>query len=226
MLLHGAGGNAFVWEPLARELSAFDIAAPSLPGRGATGGAAYEDAREAGAWVGEWLREVGARGAIVVGHSYGGGVAMELALGGAPIGGLVLVATGARLRVHPAVLQAAERAVTTGEPMSARFAFHDAPRGAIEAFEAASATTPPEATRADWRACDSFDRMGMLGAIEVPTLVVGGQGDLLTPPRYHGYLADHLPRAQLELVAGRGHMLPWEDPAGFARLVRTFAAAC
>lgn len=226
VLVHGAGGNAFVWEPLFRELSAFDIAAPSLPGRGASDGPAYEDAAEAAAWLGRWLHAVNDPSPIVIGHSYGGSIAIELALSGAAVAGLVLVCTGARLRVHPTVLEAAEQAVARGVPMSSRFAFSGASRDAIDMFEAAASKTPPAATLADWHGCHGFDRMGALGSIEVPVLVVGGAVDQLTPPKYHRSLADQLKRAQLEIVEGRGHMLPWEDPAGFASLVRSFAAAC
>ena len=71
-----------------------------------------------------------------------------------------------------------------------------------------------------------FDRIGGLAPITAPCLALGGTEDVLTPPKYHRYLAESLPRAQLVLVEGRGHMLPWEDPQGFARQVRVFAAAC
>jgi pimeloyl-ACP methyl ester carboxylesterase len=110
--------------------------------------------------------------------------------------------------------------------MSNRFAFVGAPPEAVDAYEVAVRETPPEAARRDWTACDRFDRIGALGGIAAPALALGGTADLLTPPKYHRYLAEHLPRAQLRLLEGRGHMLPWEDPHAFAREVRVFAAAC
>ncbi|MEZ4335670.1 MAG: alpha/beta hydrolase [Sandaracinaceae bacterium] len=225
LLVHGAGSNARAWDPVARALGGFEVACPSLPGRG-DGARAPESAAEAGAWLAEVIDALGGPPPFVLGHSYGGAVALELALTGAPLAGLVLVATGARLRVHPAVLAAAAAAVEGGSLVSTRFAFVGAERAIVDAYEAACATTPPDATQRDWIACDSFDRIGALSGVHVPALVVGGTADALTPPKYHRYLAEHLPRAQLVMVEGRGHMLPWEDPQGFARMVRSFGAAC
>lgn len=225
VLVHGAGANARAWDPVARALGGFEVLCPSLPGRG-DGAEAPETAAEAAAWLAEVIGTLGGPPPFVLGHSYGGAVVLELALAGAPLAGIVLVATGARLRVHPGVLAAAARAVETGERMSTRFAFIGAEPSAIDAYEAALATTPPEAARRDWIACDRFDRIGAIDGLDLPALVVGGTADALTPPKYHQYLADHLPRAQLAFLEGRGHMVPWEDPQAFARVVRTFGAAC
>lgn len=225
VLLHGAGANADVWEPLARRLDAFDLAIPSLPGRGGSAGPAFERADEAAGWLEEWLAELGGPPPIVLGHSYGGGVAIELALASERVAGLVLVGTGAKLRVHPTILETAEQAARIGEPVPSRFAFsREADPAAIARYERAAGRTPPEAALADWRACDGFDRRADLPRIGAPALVVGGAADALTPPKYHRYLAEHLPRAQLELVPGAGHMLPWEQPEALARRLRTWAA--
>ena len=226
VLVHGAGGNAGIWAPLARELSAFDLIAPSLPGRGGSEGEAFTRAAAAAAWLAEVLDALGGPPPLVLGHSYGGALVLELALRGVELAGLVLVATGARLRVHPGVLMAAAQAVRTSTPMSSRFAFVGGERGIIDAFAEASDATPPEATERDWQACNDFDRMAALDGLDVPALILGGTSDVLTPPKYHRYLAEHMPRAQLTLMEGRGHMLPWEEPHSFASEVRSFAASC
>lgn len=225
VLVHGAGANAHVWAPLARELSSFDVVAPSLPGRCESAGEAPERAGDAARWLDARLDELGVRSAIVLGHSYGGAIAIELALRSARVEGLVLVASGARLRVHPSVIAMAEEAVSSDRPMPIGFAFTlGAPRDATEAYALAASRTPPRATLRDWRACDAFDRMSELGRIDRPALVVTGADDVLTPPKYQRYLAEHLPRAQLEIVPGAGHMLPWEKPRELASLVRAWAS--
>lgn len=224
VLIHGAGANAGVYAPLLAALDGFDAIAVSLPGRGASVGPPRDDASAAAAWLDPRIEALGGPPPIVLGHSYGGGVAIELALR-RPVGGLVLVASGARLRVHPSILALAEAAVASGAPMPSRFAFSpDAPREAIDAYEAACRTTPPEATLADWRACDAFDAMARLGDLRAPALVMGGTADTLTPPKYQRYLSDAMPRAQLELVEAAGHMLPFEAPARCAATIRAWAA--
>jgi pimeloyl-ACP methyl ester carboxylesterase len=225
VLVHGAGGNADVWRPIVRELSGFEVIAPSLPGRGGTQGDAPERAQDAASFVDALLRELGRR-ALVLGHSYGGAVAIELQLCSSRVEGLVLVSSGARLRVHPTILAAAENAMRDGTPMSSRFAFtREAPPEAIAAYEAASQQTPPRATRNDWRACDAFDRMHDLRAIACPVLIVAGEDDALTPLKYQRYLVDQLPRASLVAIAGAGHMLPWERPRELSAAIRAWASA-
>jgi pimeloyl-ACP methyl ester carboxylesterase len=226
VLVHGAGANALVWEPLRRELSSFDLLAPSLPGRLGSEPAAFEDAASTAAWLADLLEALGSPRAWVLGHSYGGAVALELASRGAPLAGLILVATGARLRVHPAILESAAQAAARGEPLLSSFAFAGAAGGeAAEAYERASAQTAPDAALRDWRACDVFDARARLATIDLPVLVVGGSDDALTPPKFHTYLAENLPRAQLTMLDGAGHMLPWERPRELAALVRAFASA-
>ena len=227
VLLHGAGASARVWAPLIGELGAFDVMAPSLPGRGGSDGEAPASALEAAMFVDELLAVFGARGAIVLGHSYGGAVAIELALLSSRVAGLVLVSSGARLRVHPMILEAAEKPQSPESgAMLARFAFGPgASELAIDDYARALAAVPPAAALADWRACESFDRMDALARIAAPVLVVGGEEDALTPPKYQRFLAERLPRAQIELVPGQGHMLPFEAPALLARPMRAWAAA-
>lgn len=225
VLVHGAGGNAAIWEPLARELSAFDLVAPSLPGRGGSLGDAFADVGEAAGWLARFLSAFGRPQPFVLGHSYGGALAIELALGGADLAGLILVASGARLRVHPGVLLAAEQAAKAGTPMPAGLAFVKVGAEARAAFEEASARTPPEAALRDWRACNAFDRMEDLPSISTPCLVMGGQADALTPPKYQRHLTAKMERSQLELVPSFGHLYPFEDPRGLAARVRAFVAA-
>jgi pimeloyl-ACP methyl ester carboxylesterase len=66
------------------------------------------------------------------------------------------------------------------------------------------------------------DALGRLGRISTPTLVVHGTEDRVIDYRNARLLASRLPDAELELLPGRGHLLFWEDPEGFARLVREF----
>ncbi len=168
---------------------------------------------------------------VLLGHSYGGAIAIEAALSRRPtdpeIAGLVLAATGARLRVHPALLNLAQAAADSGQPMSgAPLLFRPGTDPAlVDAFVTASAQIPPETTLADWRATNTFDRMADLGELQVPTLVLCGDEDRLTPPKYARYLADRLPAARYIEITDAGHMLPVERAAEVAAHVADFMAS-
>ncbi len=66
------------------------------------------------------------------------------------------------------------------------------------------------------------DRRAMLGGVRVPTLVVVGAEDVLTPPPFAETLAAGIPGARLEVMPGAGPLTALEDPETFASLVRRF----
>jgi len=72
------------------------------------------------------------------------------------------------------------------------------------------------------RASVEHDATGVLGAIRSPTLVLAGEGDILTPVRFARTMVDAIPGATLELAPDRGHAFPFEAPEEFARRVRAF----
>lgn len=69
-----------------------------------------------------------------------------------------------------------------------------------------------------------YDALDRLGGIQVPTLVVGGEQDLLTPPWILQEVATAIPGAELRILRGHGssHLLPLERPAEFNQLVTDF----
>jgi proline-specific peptidase len=64
--------------------------------------------------------------------------------------------------------------------------------------------------------------MDRLNEIQVPTLVLAGRHDFLFPPECQAILADRLPDAQLELVEFAGHDPHAERPAEVLPIVRRF----
>jgi len=72
------------------------------------------------------------------------------------------------------------------------------------------------------RACIEHDATRRLDQIQVPTLVVGGEQDMLTPPHMQRELARRIPNARLVLIRGAGHLALVEHPARYHRLVDRF----
>ena len=69
---------------------------------------------------------------------------------------------------------------------------------------------------------DRPDRSGELASIKVPTLVIVGDADAITPPDVAQSMAQKIPGAQLVTVRGAGHMSPMEQPEQVNRAMLGF----
>jgi pimeloyl-ACP methyl ester carboxylesterase len=83
--------------------------------------------------------------------------------------------------------------------------------------------TPEETLDAHLRACYAFYGRGCeVERIDVPTLVLHGDADVIVPVENGRMLASRLPNARYVELPGRGHNVPLEDPATFNQLVLEF----
>jgi pimeloyl-ACP methyl ester carboxylesterase len=69
---------------------------------------------------------------------------------------------------------------------------------------------------------DRPDRTGVLGSINVPTLIIGGEKDGITPPEVMRGMHEKIKGSEMVVVAGAGHMTPMEQPAQVNRAMETF----
>jgi pimeloyl-ACP methyl ester carboxylesterase len=183
------------------------------------------------------LDHAGIQRASVLGTSLGGMVAQELALAHPDrVDRLVLVATlpgGPRSRPMPlgtTYLFAAAPFLTS--KLRLQQFVHNAlgpatRRGRPEIAErlAAAKQASPQSETA-WRAQVAagmlFNPLGRQRDITQPTLVIHGTADRVVDPGNAGVLADLLPNARVELFHGAAHLLYWEQPRRFARMVTSF----
>jgi pimeloyl-ACP methyl ester carboxylesterase len=72
------------------------------------------------------------------------------------------------------------------------------------------------------RLLTSWTVMDRLSEIKVPTLVLAGRHDFQFPPEHQAILADRLPDAQLEIIERAGHNAQMERPAEVVEVVKRF----
>jgi pimeloyl-ACP methyl ester carboxylesterase len=89
----------------------------------------------------------------------------------------------------------------------------------------ASAQTPAGIIGALRAMRDRPDATPTLATIAVPTLVLVGAEDALTPPALAEGLAAHIPQARLVKIAAAGHLANLEQPPAFNEALGTFLAA-
>jgi 3-oxoadipate enol-lactonase len=80
----------------------------------------------------------------------------------------------------------------------------------------------PAAYRIGAEAVWLADQRDRVVAIDVPTLVLCGDHDLITPVDLSSKLANLVPDASMQVIAGAGHLTNLEKPAEFNRIVQDF----
>ena len=169
---------------------------------------------------------VGLHRAFFVGHSMGGAIALTLAKKHTQqVLGLGLVGTGAKLRIDPNILENTANAQTYLTAIrlvtSKAFSSFASPR-LVELAGKRMAETRPSVFHGDLQACDEFDAMADLSSIKMPTLVICGDEDQLTPPRYSQHLADQILGAKCHMISNAGHMVMLEKPHEVAQILCDF----
>ena len=93
----------------------------------------------------------------------------------------------------------------------------------VETVRRMMASTPPEGAIGALRAmADRADSTPMLTSIGVPTLVVGGVEDGITPPEVLRAMAAQIPGSRVEILEQAGHLSPLERSAAFNHVVSEF----
>ena len=69
---------------------------------------------------------------------------------------------------------------------------------------------------------DRADSRPTLPTITVPTLVIAGEADVITPPADAQAMAAAIPGARLVVIPKAGHLSPLENPRAFNAAVRAF----
>jgi pimeloyl-ACP methyl ester carboxylesterase len=227
LLVHGAGGNAEVWAAQLDGLAgAARVVAVDLPGHGASEGRGLASVAAYAEWVVSFLDATGLDRVVLGGHSMGGAIAQLVALASpGRLRGLVLVGTGTRLRVLPRLVALLRADPPAGRSLVASLAYSPAtPPGHVIQAERGLAETTPAVTLGDYVACDRFDVTADVHRIAVPTLVVVGRDDRLTPPKHAAHLAAAIRGARLVEVEHAGHFVQLEQPEATNAAVGDFLA--
>ncbi len=220
IFIHGGGGSKESWFYQTRYFKG--SIALDLPGHPL--GKLYPTIEGYVEWLHKTVQEAGYRQVVLVGHSLGGGIALLYALKyPQDLAGIITVGSGGRLRVHPLFLEALEKATKDSgseNPMNTAFDYIDPELASV--LKRRLAENGPAAALNDMKACDRFDIMDQIAQINVPTLALCGDQDVMTPPKYSQYLADHMPDAKVVIIKGGTHMVFAEKPQEVNQAIEYF----
>jgi len=221
LLLHGSGVSARSWTFQLQNLGrALRVLAVDLPGHGESDPIdamtldGYADAARG------LLNGLGIGPVLVAGHSLGGAVAQVLAARHPEmVRGLVLISTCAKLPERSGFLQRFYRCLpgfiqkilffsTAKKILFSPFASRQAMALGMEELRACR----PETILKDVTAAQAMDLREVAQKLRVPTLILCGDRDKLTPPALSKRLSELIRGSRLLMVEAAGHMLPLEAP--------------
>ena len=237
VLLHGFPLDSTMWDGQTSALatSGRRLIAPDLRGFGRSRSETAFSLESLADDIHALLGAVGALPCVLAGLSMGGYVALAYAKKyPADLRGLILADTKAEAdtaegkegRGKMIELARREGSKAVADQMMPKMLAKDAgaqrPQTAAALRKIMEACPPKTIEHALAAMRDRPDRSGELSAIPVPTLVIVGDSDAITPPNVAESMAKKIPGAQLVTIRGAGHMSPMEQPEQVNRAIRSF----
>lgn len=214
------------WPPQIRRLSGQRMYTLDLPGHGKSNGLGRQEIAEYSKAVVDFIKALRLGPAVMVGFSMGSAIAISLTLQYRKrVLGLSLIGAGAKMRVAESTLELASNPSmflpTVETVVENSYSPNVDPRIKELAIEQ-MVEIRQSVLYNDFLACDAFDAMGRVNKIRVPTLLITGGADRMTPPNRAEYLREQIEGAQLHILDGAGHMVIIERPDAVAELLSEF----
>jgi pimeloyl-ACP methyl ester carboxylesterase len=225
IFIHGAGQDHTNWQLPARWFAwnGHAVLAPDLPGHGRSDGPPLETIQDMAQWIGRLMDAANVKRAGLVGHSMGGGIAVEAAAALPDrISRVALLGTSLSMPVNDALLTAARDAPEQAHQMITAWAH--GPRAKVGGNPAPGlwmsggtmallGRNRPGTLHAAFNACNLW-KTGPDSAqrVRCPALVMIGASDSMTPPKIGRALADKIAGSRTVTIPNSGHMMMVEAP--------------
>jgi pimeloyl-ACP methyl ester carboxylesterase len=225
VFIHGSGGDREDWGGQLDGLaSAVTAIALELPGHGASEPPGETSVQAYADWVVGFVDALGLERVVLVGCSLGSAITQQIALSPRTwLKAIGLVGSGARLKVHPALLKGLLEAPESTVRMIGELCLSPMASDSIQQkVRVGLATKPAELIHKDFSACNEFDVMERVHEIDLPTCIIVGADDRLTPVKYSQFLRNKISGSQLHVIPGAGHLVMVEKPDDFNRCLKDF----
>jgi pimeloyl-ACP methyl ester carboxylesterase len=225
VFIHGSGADHRIWiKQYTKFQDTFNVTVIDLPGHGQSGGNGEEEVSSYVEWVRQFLDARAVKKPVLIGHSLGAAISLLFAIHyGELLSGIVAVGGGAKMPVNEIILKGLKTDPDAVIALATKFSVSKKnrerlSRTVIEGLSRAN----PDVLYGDLLACDRLDITGQITQIGIPTLIICGADDKMTPPEYSKFLRDAIPGAQLSLIENSGHMVMLENAEAFNSILRTF----
>jgi len=223
IFIHGSGNTSKVWRYQIQhfpEAEAINLPGHLSPGEPCTSIEDYVT------WLRCYILEQGYPAQVLAGHSLGGAIVQMYALKHPEdIKAIILAGTGARLRVAPQYLFAIQDGIEKPATWVQNFVEPQYSHIELELRGKLLDETVKVGAKVqlnDFLCCDKFDILDKVYQIKVPTLVLCGSEDVMTPPKYSSYLAARIEGTKLIVVDGGTHYFFAEKPEVVNQAIEQF----
>ncbi|MGE0424846.1 MAG: alpha/beta fold hydrolase [Reyranellaceae bacterium] len=225
LFIHGAGFDRTTWRLQTRYFAHHgrSVLAVDLPGHGESEGDAIATIEEMADWVPKFLDAAGLKQAALVGHSMGAMAALQTAARHpGRVRSLALCGVAATMPVHPEMLESARAGtVKVRELMTFWGIGRTLQMGGMASpglrligeSLAVLGRARPGVIHTDLAACNAHKTLVEAAkSVTCPTLLVLGDGDLMTPVRNAKALGDAIAGSRTEVIEDSGHFMMVERP--------------
>ena len=225
VFLHGAGFDRTAWRLQTRWFAHHgrSVLAIDFPAHGRSAGPALESISAMAEWTAALIEAAGLKNAALVGHSMGGLVAIETAARFPDkVRALGLCGVAAEMPVHPEMLESAKADTLKVRELMTFWGMGNAlHKGGMVSpglwlrSESLAVLSGNRAgvIHADLAACNAYkDALARAAAIRCPTVLVLGDGDLMTPAAKAKPLAAAIAGSRTVVIANSGHFMMVERP--------------
>ncbi|MBP8985554.1 MAG: alpha/beta hydrolase [Syntrophobacterales bacterium] len=223
--VHGSGGDHTNWEYQYRDLHAdFNILAVDLPGHGQSEGKGEQEVARYVEWVRKLIEALSLPEPVLIGHSLGAAISLTFAVHHSSlISGIIPVGGGVKMPVNSLILDGIRKDTASVISLIVKFAVAKENRERLaERLTKGLTAANPEVMYGDFLSCDRLDITEEISRIQVPTLLVCGEDDKMTPPALSQFMEGRIPGAKLVLIPRAGHFVMMENPEAFNKAVRGF----
>ncbi len=225
IFLHGAGFDRTTWRLQTRWFAhhGWSVLAVDFPAHGRSAGPMLISVAAMADWTVKLIEAAGLRAAALVGHSMGALVALECAARRPDkVRALGLCGVASEMPVHPEMLESAQADTLKVQELMTFWGIGNAlHRGGMVSpglwlrreSLAVLAHNKPGVIHADLAACNAYkDALARAASVKCPTVLILGDGDLMTPAAKGKALAAAIAGSKTIVIPSCGHFMMVERP--------------
>lgn len=221
LFIHGAGGSKNKWRAIAPflETKPRDYYFIDLPGHGENQSQPAQSIEDYASKLNEAFKN---RNLIVIGHSMGGLIALEMAKQNPRVKGIILIASHFQLPVHPKIIGSLQEGSFPESLFRASYG-PNAEEALLKEEQNELLLNPIHIITSDFIQCSAYQKgEKTLSQLKTPILAIYGKEDRLLPPYALEKLEELVPYLEKKIIEGAGHYILLEKPKEVAREILNF----